>query len=248
MKYISKNGASTFRKLGTTISLVCLASLLAVASEKKPETKTIALLGQYHLSGKTITTDIEASKKLPQFNNQKSIYLVIDEWVKQKKLNLLISEGCEGEINQDFKTVFNGWDYSSLKKLKESKSFKDVLSLVPLKIEAKYDEAIKTVCGDNQLLIKEHQLIFSDLKGYVGFFSRLKQSQPGTKMYLAYLQALEESEKKKIAKPIEYLKKKILNIIDEHTRECLLSLVKRRINSQDVILALADLFLQRGMP
>jgi putative transposase len=41
---------------------------------------------------------------------------------------------------------------------------------------------------------------------------------------------------------------KILNIIDEHTRECLLSLVKRRINSQDVILALADLFLQRGMP
>lgn len=41
---------------------------------------------------------------------------------------------------------------------------------------------------------------------------------------------------------------KILNIIDEHTRECLISLVKRRINSQDVILTLADLFLLRGMP
>lgn len=41
---------------------------------------------------------------------------------------------------------------------------------------------------------------------------------------------------------------KILNIIDEYSRECLISLVKRKINSQDVILALADLFLQRGIP
>jgi len=41
---------------------------------------------------------------------------------------------------------------------------------------------------------------------------------------------------------------KILNIIDEFSRECLLSLVARRIRSQDVILALADLFLKRGCP
>ncbi len=41
---------------------------------------------------------------------------------------------------------------------------------------------------------------------------------------------------------------KILNIIDEYTRECLCLLVKRKISSQDVILTLADLFLQRGIP
>lgn len=41
---------------------------------------------------------------------------------------------------------------------------------------------------------------------------------------------------------------KILNIIDEYTRECLCTLVQRRIRSQDVILALADLFLERGCP
>jgi putative transposase len=41
---------------------------------------------------------------------------------------------------------------------------------------------------------------------------------------------------------------KILNIIDEYTKECLCSLVERRINSQGVILALADLFLLRGCP
>jgi transposase InsO family protein len=41
---------------------------------------------------------------------------------------------------------------------------------------------------------------------------------------------------------------KILNIIDEFTRECLVSHVARRIRSQDVIFILADLFLQRGCP
>lgn len=41
---------------------------------------------------------------------------------------------------------------------------------------------------------------------------------------------------------------KILNIIDEYTRECLATFTRRKINSQDVILVLADLFLERGMP
>jgi transposase InsO family protein len=41
---------------------------------------------------------------------------------------------------------------------------------------------------------------------------------------------------------------KMLNIIDEYTKECLCALVQRRIRSQDVILALADIFLMRGCP
>jgi len=41
---------------------------------------------------------------------------------------------------------------------------------------------------------------------------------------------------------------KILNIIDEFTKECLVAHVARRIRSQDVIFILADLFLQRGCP
>lgn len=41
---------------------------------------------------------------------------------------------------------------------------------------------------------------------------------------------------------------RILNIIDEYTRQCLASFVARRIGSQDVILILADLFLKHGLP
>lgn len=41
---------------------------------------------------------------------------------------------------------------------------------------------------------------------------------------------------------------RILNILDEYTRECLASVVARQIRSQDILLILADLFLSRGIP
>jgi transposase InsO family protein len=41
---------------------------------------------------------------------------------------------------------------------------------------------------------------------------------------------------------------KILNVIDEYTRECLASHVARRIRSQDVIFVLAELFMKHGTP
>ena len=39
-----------------------------------------------------------------------------------------------------------------------------------------------------------------------------------------------------------------LNILDEHSRECLTIKVKRRLTSRDVIDALSDLFIMRGVP
>lgn len=41
---------------------------------------------------------------------------------------------------------------------------------------------------------------------------------------------------------------KVLNVIDEYSRELLISFTARRIRSQDVIFILADLFLKNGMP
>jgi transposase InsO family protein len=40
----------------------------------------------------------------------------------------------------------------------------------------------------------------------------------------------------------------MLTILDEYTRECLASVVARRIRSQDVRMSLAELFLSRGIP
>ena len=41
---------------------------------------------------------------------------------------------------------------------------------------------------------------------------------------------------------------RMLNIIDEYTRECLATLIKRRITSQDVIYQLFQLIIFRGIP
>jgi len=41
---------------------------------------------------------------------------------------------------------------------------------------------------------------------------------------------------------------RILNIIDEYTRECLLSCASRRITSSEVVEFLAELFCSRGLP
>jgi putative transposase len=41
---------------------------------------------------------------------------------------------------------------------------------------------------------------------------------------------------------------RILNILDEYTRECLSVMVARRITAQDVIYQLGELFLERGIP
>ncbi len=51
-----------------------------------------------------------------------------------------------------------------------------------------------------------------------------------------------------MAKTTEGRAFRMLNIIDEYSRECLAILVKRRITSQDVIDRLFELFILRGIP
>jgi len=51
------------------------------------------------------------------------------------------------------------------------------------------------------------------------------------------------SDRTRDGKPI-----KILNIVDEFTKECVCSYVARRIRSREVIFILADLFITRGTP
>ncbi len=41
---------------------------------------------------------------------------------------------------------------------------------------------------------------------------------------------------------------KVLTIIDEYRRECPAILVERRLNSEDVLAILFDLFIERGVP
>jgi len=183
--------------------------------------KEIALLGQWHLLSNQNTLDIEKSMELPQFSNQKAIYLILDEWITKKKINLVLSEGCENtEITKDFKPTFNGWDYHSLKSSKDKTEFGNILTLLPLKLEAKFDDQIKIQCADSSELIKKHQLVFSDIKGHIGFLSRLKEAKEknNQKLFDLYSSKLKEISKDSFDDPIEYCVKKIKFLLKEEQK------------------------------
>ncbi len=152
----------------------------AVADAKK----NVMVLKQWHLAPKSVTKGFK--EKYPQEKNQTAIYKVIEEGVKRGELQLLVSEGCEGEIDEKFTPTFNGWDFASLKVQSQTKAYEKIITLVPLKIKAKYGDKIQTVCGDSEALIQEGNLRLSNLRGWMGFIDRLgenKGTSDQTKLY-----------------------------------------------------------------
>jgi hypothetical protein len=135
--------------------------------------KKVLVIKQWHLSPTTTTKGFK--EKYPQEKNQTAIYHVLEEGVKRGELQLIVAEGCEGEINSEFKTAFNGWDYDSLKAQSFQKGFDKIITLVPLKIEAKYGDKIATFCGDNNDAIREGLEKMSNLRGWMGFYVRLTE-------------------------------------------------------------------------
>ena len=141
----------------------------------KDPTKKVYLLKQWHLAPKTITKGFK--EKYPQEKNQTAIYKVLEEGVKRKELQLVVSEGCEGEINSEFKPAFNGWDYGALKSQSQQKGYDKIITLAPLKLEAKYGDKVTTICGDSDALIQEGNLRLRNLRGWMGFYVRLSESK-----------------------------------------------------------------------
>jgi hypothetical protein len=135
--------------------------------------KKVLVIKQWHLSPRTTTKGFK--EKYPQEKNQTAIYHFLEDSVKHGDLQLLLSEGCEGEINADFKTAFNGWDYPALKGQAFQKGYDKIITLVPLKIEAKYGDKIATFCGDNDEAIHDGLEKMSNLRGWMGFYVRLSE-------------------------------------------------------------------------
>lgn len=192
------------------ISILCLVYSFTLPA------KTIALLGQWHLLASQNTKDIKASQKLVQYPNQKALYLILKQWILEKKIDVLLAEGCEAqEINQNFSEIFNGWGYAELEKYRESKDFSDIIGFLPLKIEVEFKNDILTLCADSKELIKEHQLIFSDISSYTGFFVRLSEHKNNPKVFDAYAGTLSQIAKKDVKDPINYSRMKALELIEK---------------------------------
>jgi len=144
----------------------------AAASASSVSDKKIMVIKQWHLAPTTVTKGFK--ERYPQERNQTAIYQALAERIKKKKLQLVVAEGCEGEINDGFGLEFNGWGYGDLKKIAQTKGYSKILSHVPLKLEARFQDQVKTLCGDSEAEIKEGLLRLSNMRGWAGFLTRIE--------------------------------------------------------------------------
>lgn len=141
-------------------------------SAKVSTTADVIVVPQWHLSAQTNTQ--VSSANLPQAENQRAIYRQLTDWAENGAVKTVIVEGCEGEINDSFHERFNGWTLADLEKL-SAEQLDNTMTHVGLKLKAKVGRKIKVVCGDSNELVKKHQLILSDLRGFVGFKIRIEE-------------------------------------------------------------------------
>ena len=147
----------------------------------------IYLIKQWHLSSSVDTKDSHSFAPYPQQENQTHLFQQLDEWISQKKISVLVAEGCEGEITPDTQLEFNHWSLKALEAKSKQSGYEKILSSVPFKLKAKYKDKIKVFCGDSLPLIKETQMLFSDARADSGYLERLdglKQDPVKLKIYL----------------------------------------------------------------
>ena len=176
---VSSFSAAKSRKKAAASSLRTSLTKVDSSTPAGDSKKTVYILKQWHLGPKTETKGFK--EKYPHEKNQTAIYKDLVNRVKAGKLQVVVAEGCEGEINKDFKTAFNGWDYDSLNKIAQTKNYERIITMVPLKVEARMTDKVLTICGDNEKLIQEGNLRLSNLRGWVGFWTRLRETYPDDK-------------------------------------------------------------------
>ena len=74
-------------------------------------------------------------------------------------------------------------------------TYNEILAHVPMKIEAKYKQKVLTLCGDDETLIKKHNLAFSDSRAAIGFYNRIYQFRNDPKKVGSWLKAFAETYK-----------------------------------------------------
>lgn len=158
----------------STASAKGMMSKLSSCKNLGKEAPSVMVVKQWHLPPKTITKGFP-KERYPHEKNQSAIYIALVDKMKSKKLDLVVAEGCEGEINDDYATVFNGWDLASLKKIAQTKSFQRTLAPIAMKLEARFGDKLSTMCGDDEKLIQEGNLRLSNMRGWGGYYSRLSE-------------------------------------------------------------------------
>ncbi|MFN8371025.1 MAG: hypothetical protein U0T83_10435 [Bacteriovoracaceae bacterium] len=199
--------------------------LLLLAITFSAFASNVTVYKQWHLLPNQNTLDIEASTKLPQFESQKDIYKKIKKMVEDKKTFIIISEACEGVIDENFKDAQYGWSYKKLKAELKNPKYEDIMAFIPLKLKVYFGSKIEIICGDSNKLLKKNNLELSNLRGYFGFFIRLAENKDKNKAkFKLYAEKLIKIGKLKAnANVMDFARKKSL-----HSMKNVLTTIKER--------------------
>lgn len=197
--------------------------------------KKVTLIKQWHLTPQTKTLDIEKASQIPQFENQKEIYQFLIDKKNQNKLQLVIAEGCQGEIGNNFSKIYNGWSLEELKKRSDDDNFAMILAPIPMKLKAKFPQ-LKVLCGDNDDLVKDNLKAASDMRGFFGFYQKLIElkNQGDLKRFALYEKKLNELHPTLDVDrdPVEFSRKGVINALAEFESQ----IIKRNQEFEKVIL------------
>jgi len=152
---------------------VAQVNLTKVGSCSATTGKKVLLIKQWDLLKTTSTKGFK--EKYAQERNLTAIYKKLDQDVKAGKVQLIVAEGCEGEIKGDFDTTFNGWDLAALQDQVTRKGFDKIITSVPLKIKAKHGDKVRVHCGDDLKQIQESNRLLSNLRGWTGYWSKFEE-------------------------------------------------------------------------
>jgi hypothetical protein len=184
MKYILLACVILMPQISLGLNTDQFGKVVGQCDTKDPK-KHVWIFKQWHL-GPTVNTS-QKSEEWPQKANQTAIYKQIKKWVEARNFNTIFSEGCSGEITDKFIPSFNGWNFKSLESKAQSASYDDIVTLIPLKIKAKYKDQVHVFCGDDEGIIKKQGEALSDARGNAGFLRRIKEFHDDSKRAKPYL-------------------------------------------------------------
>lgn len=150
-----------------------------VAQCKPPASATakhVWIFKQWHLAPSVNTkAPPSQAQPIPQEKNQTAIYRQLDQWIEKDQIREIYAEGCSGELTEASDFSFNGWTFDDLKQKAAETSYAEIVTHIPLKLEAKFGSKLRTRCGDDLALLKSNDLAFSDARGTLGFLTRISQ-------------------------------------------------------------------------
>ena len=174
----------------------------------------VTIVKQWHLSPGANTENIFKSKELPQYQNQKDIYQKLIEKISKGPVTV-ITEGCAGDVK---KANHYGWGEEKLKLKLDNSDYTDILAFLPLKLILKFPDKVVALCADDETLMKQNQLAFSDIRGFLGYYTRLKEFKgKDQKKFELFEKSLLEKEKNKLGQidAIKYAQSRALDKIKE---------------------------------